>query len=399
MFTSTLFGCFVSHHTVWIVILAMATVMSGCVAPLVAAQEEQQNAQAEAKLVDLIEQLDASQFVDRESATRKLIDAGEDSVPHLLRSMSKLSAEGRFRSLFVLEHLSIDRRREAQRVARAAIEELVGGEDSNLAQAAELSLLRINRWRSENTLKDLAAEGATINYRWEYNNGQQEQMPELIRIDENWQGEVASLDRLAWIENVNQVELHGSRITNEVVEFALQAKGLTVLRLKDATISDELWIGLDERDKLTPLFALEIKYCPIGDRSLESISHMRTLQVVSLFGTKVTQAGAQQLGQQIPGAEVDYRQGGFLGVRGINDRAADGVSTRCLISSIEPESAAARSRLQMGDIILEANGQGITTIEGLINVARPLEPGDAITLKIDRKGETFEEKILLGRWE
>ena len=368
-------------------------------ATLASAQERDSDPMPKSELLGLVKQLDSSRFLDRESATIALIEQGNGVVPVLLEVLPQLSAEGRFRSLIVLEHLSSDRRRDAQRAARAAIEELAKADNSSLAQAAELSLHRINRWRAEKTLEDLAAEGATVEYRTQYLTGQTEQVPNLVRIDDEWQGDVATLDRLAWLQNVNQIELHGKRITNDTVKYAMEVEGLSSLRLKDATISDALWIELAEQDKLIPLFELEVKYCPLSDRSLEAIGQMRTLQLVSLFGTNVTQTGAMRLKQQLPGTEVDYRQGGFLGVRGINDRGADLTSTRCLISSIEPNSAAARSRLKPGDIIVSANGKEVTTIEDLINVARPLQPGDPITLKIERGSETFEERIELGRWE
>jgi len=59
--------------------------------------------------------------------------------------------------------------------------------------------------------------------------------------------------------------------------------------------------------------------------------------------------------------------------------------------AITPNSAAEKAGLKTGDIILEFNGQKITTENSLAKIIMNYNPGDKVTLKILRKGE---EKII-----
>ncbi|MCP6718805.1 MAG: trypsin-like peptidase domain-containing protein [Patescibacteria group bacterium] len=68
-------------------------------------------------------------------------------------------------------------------------------------------------------------------------------------------------------------------------------------------------------------------------------------------------------------------------------------------AAIFPDSAAEKAGLKQGDIILEFNGEKITTENSLAKIIMKYDPGDEITLKILREKEKTIKVVLEGRSE
>lgn len=86
------------------------------------------------------------------------------------------------------------------------------------------------------------------------------------------------------------------------------------------------------------------------------------------------------------------------GLLGITPQSTDLYSAPPTIGSIMPDSAAARAGLQVGDVILEVNGQPVPHYTALQHLLGPLYEGDTIRLKVRRgdKELTFPQITLLG---
>lgn len=69
------------------------------------------------------------------------------------------------------------------------------------------------------------------------------------------------------------------------------------------------------------------------------------------------------------------------------------------IETVIDELPAARAGLKAGDRVVEANGAKIGTQQDLRDVLAKAEPGDTITLKVDRDGEDVEVKVKLAKWD
>jgi serine protease Do len=65
-------------------------------------------------------------------------------------------------------------------------------------------------------------------------------------------------------------------------------------------------------------------------------------------------------------------------------------------SAIFPGSAAERAGLKEGDIILEFNGEKITSQNPLAKIIMKYNPGDKVTLKILRQNKEFSVEVILG---
>ena len=66
------------------------------------------------------------------------------------------------------------------------------------------------------------------------------------------------------------------------------------------------------------------------------------------------------------------------------------------IVSLDEYSSAEKAGLKIGDVIIEANGKKITTMNELNEIKNTLKIGDQMTLKINRDGKEKEITLTLG---
>lgn len=80
----------------------------------------------------------------------------------------------------------------------------------------------------------------------------------------------------------------------------------------------------------------------------------------------------------------------FLGIAG-NPRADD-----CRITQVYPRMPAAMAGLKPGDVVLRVNDQDIRTFPELTQRIRQQQPGDKVTLRIERDGDELEIEVVLA---
>lgn len=83
---------------------------------------------------------------------------------------------------------------------------------------------------------------------------------------------------------------------------------------------------------------------------------------------------------------------GFLGVQ-LRERTDGG--TGAIVSEVVPGSAADDAGIEVGDIVVEVDGELIYGSGGLIGAIRDNAPGDTVTVVIERDGEQQEFEITL----
>ena len=86
-----------------------------------------------------------------------------------------------------------------------------------------------------------------------------------------------------------------------------------------------------------------------------------------------------------------------IGGRDLDERTAEAnnLVVGIYIQSIEEFSAAEKAGLKIGDVIIEADGQKITTVDELNEIKNQKEIGDTMTLTIYRDGEEREVTLTL----
>jgi putative serine protease PepD len=80
------------------------------------------------------------------------------------------------------------------------------------------------------------------------------------------------------------------------------------------------------------------------------------------------------------------RKQGFLGV-GLTDRTDGGQGA--VIANVEDGSPASKAGIEEGDVVLAINDVPITGRTGMIAVVRDAQPGDTITIKVERGSRTL----------
>ncbi len=86
------------------------------------------------------------------------------------------------------------------------------------------------------------------------------------------------------------------------------------------------------------------------------------------------------------------------GLLGINPQGTDAYNAPPVIGAIQPDSAAARAGMKVGDRILEIEGKAIPNFSTLQHVLGPKYDGDEVAVKVQRAGkeESFKGVKLLG---
>ncbi|MCR5147125.1 MAG: trypsin-like peptidase domain-containing protein [Clostridia bacterium] len=133
-------------------------------------------------------------------------------------------------------------------------------------------------------------------------------------------------------------------------------------------------------------------------------------QVIGINTIKISGTGIEGLGFAIPiNSTVDiYKQlisdgkvkRPYIGITGreIDSKTAEQykIVEGIYVLTIEQYSAAEKSELQQYDIITEADGKKVTTMEELNNIKNTKKIGDTLNLKIYRNNEYKEIQIILG---
>ena len=110
---------------------------------------------------------------------------------------------------------------------------------------------------------------------------------------------------------------------------------------------------------------------------------------------------AVQLAQDIiEGKEPTHAQ---LGVnlttvnKAIAERYGFSVDEGAYVSGVSPESGAEAAGIEVGDIIVGFDGQVVSSASDLMLDVRTKNPGDKVTLKVDRDGEVMDIEVTLGQ--
>lgn len=95
---------------------------------------------APADVKELIQQLDADKFTDRQAASQRLSDAGKAAIPALVEAAASPSREASSRSIDILKKHSQSQDEATKKAAREALEKLAKSDDSRVAAAAAQAL-------------------------------------------------------------------------------------------------------------------------------------------------------------------------------------------------------------------------------------------------------------------
>ena len=341
-----------------------------------------------------IEQLAGNRFAEREEAMQKLIDAGAAAIEPVAEAIPGSPPETTQRGLNVLRELGLSDDEQVEDAARSALNKLAGG-DTRAANRAKNVLKYLNELRQDRAIAMIRKLGGTVDEATvnRFIGGWQISTQYDVKLDEKWQGGVKGLKYIRWLPDVRMVQFRGKQVDNRWVESIAGLDDLSAVELNRTSVSDEAAVHFKT---MTGLSQLSVKYSPLTDAAVEELKHIKSADIVMLFGTKITPAGAEALKKatEESGVRIDFRRGAFLGVGCTQTEAG------CTISQIHPDSAAQKQDIRVNDVITEYAGKPVPDFQTLTSLIGEHVAGDKVKLKLTRQGVgELEKELTLGEWD
>jgi hypothetical protein len=335
-----------------------------------------------------VEQLKDDDFFRRETASKRLSEAGEEAVPLLAEAIRGGDLETTSRAIRVLSDLALNQNASDTDGAWGALNRLIDASSGSRKATALTAVRGVRDARERMAMEALQSAGVFIGD-GDFAVGPLTSLKYSLRIDERWNGDVKALQWLRWVRQIQFVSAHGIGVCDAaLMEIALMPNVRTIV-LVDGTLSAAGIAALGKRARID---SLEIRYVKLTPEMTDLVAKLPIFNSLNLMGTGIDAARAERLQQELPGLNVYNRKGGFLGVRS----GAPGM-TRCEISSVTRGSSAEKAGIRARDIITEIDGEEIREFADLQRVIGEHSAGDRLKFVIDRYGEKVETTVQLGR--
>jgi hypothetical protein len=363
----------------------------------------QASAESHDAIAAWVRELEADEFLQRETAMLRLIEAGPAALVPLREVLRGGSLEAISRALFIVRQIGLSPDPATQDQASALLSELAQRQETPvLARRAEAALAELVQQRSAQALAELEALGARLMRRESLvllGAGLALEEPALsLVVDDSFRGTDDDLRRLKWLSDVRAVVLRGARATDGWVAAAATVPELEELHLYQAAITPG---GLAPLARCANLRQVGVYYTPVGDEVLTPLTKLPLLGFVKLYGTRIGAEGVQAF-QKASGAAVDYRRGAFLGVGGVD---LDGT---CLISTVHAGSPAERAGLLRDDVIVRFGGERVTNFSSLTELISQRQVGEQVEIEVVRRVadedglpalRSIKTQVQLAPWE
>ena len=128
-----------------------------------------------------------------------------------------------------------------------------------------------------------------------------------------------------------------------------------------------------------------------GDEGLRYIRQLDDLKRLYIIDRAVSPEAVQQLAADMPDLQIQHRGRACLGVAGMPGAG-------CLITGVQPRSAADRAGIQPGDVITRLDGKPLPNFDAMLRIMQDYEPGDRVELEINRRGHRLKLQVTMGGW-
>ena len=286
-----------------------------------------------------IADLASSDYARREAATRDLARSGSAVVRPLAEAIHRADdLEVCSRGIEILQELLVGDDEQAASEAERVLEQLSGHDDAAASRMALATLEFHNVALAEESQLRLESLGASI---------ETTMIPDgrvglHVTLNDQWTGTPDDLRFIARLPDVLQLSIHGVRL---------------------------------------------------DDESVRQLSRLRRVDQLALFNTDLSDDAAARLDAALPGTKVDLRKGGKLGVGG------QPLLVPCVITQVQPGSAADKAGIRVGDVIRSFDGQQVETFEDLTNKIGTRGPGDKVEVGVERGDTVFDTELALDGWQ
>ncbi|MEM6468966.1 MAG: PDZ domain-containing protein [Planctomycetota bacterium] len=335
-----------------------------------------------------LEQLGSDQYLRRQKAERNLVAGGQETVTLLKQHLSVGDLETVERIISILAKIAVAEEPWRTDGAIAALESIVDHGFGAKASLAASTLKSFIEMRDEEARAKLLDAGVFVGDD-EIPLGSRSTQWSLVRINDDWNGDVETLAWLRWLGRVKLADLSGPKINADVVEAVSRIPGLSVVVFDDCEITSDAIEALVNGPRLS---IVEIRYSALSESALQAIAKLRLRESLHLMGTQVPKERVLMLRSYMPGVEVTLREGGFLGVICRNT-----LQRYCEVSEVIPGGGADLAGLRSRDIVVQIDDVKIKDFDDLQRQINTHKAGDELTIRYKRRGQIETTKAKLQR--
>jgi hypothetical protein len=359
---------------------------------------QQGNAPAEFKPADVDRQQELETYIqglsdptyrNREAAMRHLVDAGTAAIKPLEKAIRSGNLELIDRASSILQDLALLETPGDQGKAWKALERLRQNGPGAASTRAFSSLDLIRGERIKRARSRLDAEGIKAGIQLYPNNGLQE-VEDLVRIDDNWSGNLKSLEWFPWLYSTKLALVEGKGVSAEILESLATIPGLRTVRLRDGKLGAD---GLRKLETLKRIDLLELHFIEIGkgEGDLLALAELPIRQQLIVTGTDFDDEDMEALQGNLKDLQITFSRGGFLGVQ------CSPAMPTCLVNEVVNGSAAYRAGILPQDVITGLGEHKVQKFEDLQAAVRKFSPGSQTDVTVLRGGRQMTFAIDLGR--
>ena len=334
-----------------------------------------------------IEQLDDDRYLRREAATEELIDAGPAVVEPLSEVLKSGDLEVTERAISVLQRIALTQPPAEDGGAWGKLRDLADSGAGSGAARAIVSVQEIREARGEQASRKLADAGVFIGMS-EFVVQNASKLRPVVQLGDQWNGDTEPLQWLRWISHIKYARVEGKALRGDVLTEVARMPDVHTLALMDGSVAVD---ALATLEAMPHIHTLELRYVPLTESHAQVLARLPVRVSLSLMGTGLDREIVRRMREELPGLQIEFKQGGFLGVLCI-----DGFNA-CRISSVVEGSAAHDAGLIPGDIIIGLDEAKVDTFRDLQDAINQHMPGDSITIRYLRGGEVQSATVELGR--
>ena len=330
----------------------------------------------------------SDRFVDREKATSELTKLGGEVVKPLAKSMASGDRELVSRGAYILRKLATSEDLDVSQEAYAALREMRTSKIRSVAAVSKKHVDSIHRDRQKRALTLLVEKGAVLNEDFVFVNPQGQAQPvRKLEIGDDWKGSENDLALLSWLYDIRHLSFRSEKTQGAWLKHAAKMESLESLAVRGGKVSDaDLVAFLENREGR--LRSLELKYIDVSDASVKAIGDgLADATSIKLYGTGITESGADRIRKSLPAVALDFRRGGFLGV------GCQSHPLGCLISQVQAGTAASRAGFQAGDVIVRYDGEHVPSFEVLTKLISKNSVEDKVKIEVIRSAQTGEVEV------
>lgn len=324
-----------------------------------------------------VTQLGSDRYAARKLARTKLLAAGADAVPLLMKHFAGSNLEARKSTIELLGMLVQLDTPWSESSAMGALSDLADNQHGIVAQLAVSTRRAAVDARSGAALKSLVLDGAVVGYR-ESAIGSRTKTRLVLQVGAPFHGGEEGLRWLAWVRGIEVLDVQDLNLNAAMMKHIVGMPDCQTLKLIDCEISDDAFKQLDF---MRPMSSLDLRYKKLNEEQFALLGRLPLRESLVLMGTGGGDAERETLERALPGVKVAVRNGGFLGVS-----CSSSSLDACTVNEVVLDSGADLAGVQKYDVIVRINDQKISRFDDLLEEIGKHHVGDEVKIKLLRSG-------------